>query len=354
MHPFNHHIGATIRLLCSALLLLMPTAWTKADGELVIAELGECTLESGQVIENCRLGYRRYGKLNADASNVVVMPAWQNGTSQGLATYSYLGPAGIVDTDDFHVIAVDPFGNGVASSPSNSAQEPFPEFTIGDMVRAQHRLLTEQLGLSRVHAIAGASMGGFQVFEWMMQYPGYAAHFVPIEGAPWSTYYDYVKRKAVLAALEAPLADPAAAARATDIITALDILMFWTPDYVNREFGSGDFDQQFESMKRHQGEAKLLDRASQNRASIQHDIRKPYADFEAHLKQLGGLSVLAVIFSSDHEVNPSPTRELAAMMGFEVLEIAGDCGHFGPNPECYQKDVIVPVNQFLREGGKLE
>lgn len=348
------HHSKTFRVLAVSLLYIamqfaVPVSSARAEAKLEIAELGDCALESGELIHNCRLGYRRYGKLAADASNIVIMPAWHNGTSEALATYNYLGPNGIVDTNEFHVIAVDPFGNGVASSPSNSTQRPFPDFTIGDMVRAQHRLLTEQLGLSSVHAIVGASMGGFQVFEWMMQYPDYAANFVPIEGAPWSTYYDYLKRRAVMAALEAPLEDPAAAARATNMLTAVDALLFWTPEYVNREFGNGDFDQQFEKMKRHKGEAKLRDRASQNRASMQHDIRKPYPDFEAHLSKIGSLSVLAVVFSQDHEVNPSPTRELAAMMGFEVLEIAGDCGHFGPNPECYQQEVANSVNQFLSQ-----
>ena len=56
------------------------------------------------------------------------------------------------------MIAVDAIGNGHATSPSNSRQQPrmrFPRFGIRDMVTAQHRLLTEHLGIHHVHAVVG-------------------------------------------------------------------------------------------------------------------------------------------------------------------------------------------------------
>jgi len=54
------------------------------------------------------------------------------------------------------------------------------------------------------------------------------------------------------------------------------------------------------------------------------------------------------VFTRDMTVNPEPNKEFAEQLGFEVLEIAGDCGHFGPNPECYQRQVIERVADFLR------
>ena len=96
------------------------------DGALHTTDMGECVLENGQVIEACRLTFRTYGRLAPDLSNIVLMPTWLNGNAEGLATYNYLGPDGIVDTDDYFVIAVNALGNGISSSPSNSAQSPFP------------------------------------------------------------------------------------------------------------------------------------------------------------------------------------------------------------------------------------
>ena len=92
---------------------------------------GSVLIENGQVIEACRLTFRTYGRLAPDFSNIVLMPTWLNGNAEGLATYNYLGPDGIVDTDDYFVIAVNALGNGLSSSPSNSAQSPFPRSPFG-------------------------------------------------------------------------------------------------------------------------------------------------------------------------------------------------------------------------------
>jgi len=55
-----------------------------ADGELKIAELGQCKLESGKIIENCRIGYRTFGNLNAARDNAVLMPTWLYGRTSEL------------------------------------------------------------------------------------------------------------------------------------------------------------------------------------------------------------------------------------------------------------------------------
>ena len=73
---------------------------------------GVSTSRTVEVIEACRLTFRTYGRLAPDLSNIVLMPTWLNGNAEGLATYNYLGPDGIVDTDDYFVIAVNALGNG--------------------------------------------------------------------------------------------------------------------------------------------------------------------------------------------------------------------------------------------------
>ena len=320
------------------------------DGALHTTEMGECALENGQVIEACRLTFRTYGRLAPDLSNIVLMPTWLNGNAEGLATYNYLGPEGIVDTDDYFVIAVNALGNGISSSPSNSVQSPFPAFTIRDQVRLQYQLLAEHLDIEHLHAVVGASMGGYQTYEWLMMYPDFATHFVPIEGTPWYTFYNRLKGRAWHEVLALPEDSPEAMQRKAHLLALIDGMVFWTPEYLNRERSIEQFDEWLAGMARFDNAAAIADRASQNASTAQHDIRRGRPDFEARLEAMGGPSVLAVVFTRDMTVNPEPNNALAEQLGFEVLEIAGDCGHFGPNPECYQHQVIERVADFLRGG----
>lgn len=344
-----------IRRVCLGAALFVAGIPAQADTELVMAALGDCDLENGQRIINCQVGYRTYGKLDADQSNIVLMPSWFNGTAGDLATYGYLGTGKIVDTDKYYVIAVDALGNGVSSSPSNNSggrPDDFPEYSIRDMVRVQHRLLTETLGLPHIHAVVGVSLGGYQAYEWMMLYPRFASHVVAIQGTPWPTHFDQLLWTAWDKSLEGDFDDPAVAQRAADLLTLIDGLTLWTPDYVNRAASGKTFPEYLGGLRNNANPDYLRNRASQTRALFTHDIRKSHADFDEQLGKLADLSVLAVVFQSDLMVNPEPNRELAAMMGFEVMEIPGDCGHMGPNPECYQQAVAQRVDQFLAQPGE--
>jgi homoserine O-acetyltransferase len=333
-------------------MLSITAVAAQGESDLRIANLGNCELENGKSISDCQIGYRTYGQLDADKANVVVMPTWYNGSAEALATYGYLGPGKIVDTNRYYVIAINALGNGVSSSPSNhitGSTDAFPEFSIRDLVHTQHRLLTEKLGLEQIHAVVGVSLGGYQAYEWMMLYPRFAKHIVPIEGTPWPTHYDQLLWTAWQESLRGDLGDPINAQRAADLLTATDGLTLWTPEYVNREGGDTTFTDYFNKISRRSDPAYLRDRASQTRALFTHDIRVPYTDFGKRLQELQDLSVLAVVFQSDLMVNPDPNRELAAQMGFEVMEVPGDCGHMGPNPECYQQAVAQKVQQFLAQ-----
>jgi homoserine O-acetyltransferase len=66
----------------------------------------------------------------------------------------------------------------------------FPEFSIHDMVESEHRLATEVLHLSRLHAVIGMSMGGMQAFAWAVLYPDFMDLVIPMAGSPQSTSYD--------------------------------------------------------------------------------------------------------------------------------------------------------------------
>lgn len=115
----------------------------KNAGRQQFCSLGDFTLENGEVIYDCKVGYRVYGKPYAAMSNIIFGPAWITGTSEN---HEAIVPGKFIDTSIYHLIIVDPLGNGVSSSPSNSNKQPrlqFPKFSIRDMVKSQYQMLTE-------------------------------------------------------------------------------------------------------------------------------------------------------------------------------------------------------------------
>ena len=84
-----------------------------------IFPLGDVTLQSGAVLRDARLGYKTYGTLNEAGDNVVVVPTFYTGTST--RNEGYFGPGRAIDPAHHFIVSIDMFGNGVASSPSNSA-----------------------------------------------------------------------------------------------------------------------------------------------------------------------------------------------------------------------------------------
>jgi len=324
------------------------TMQTSANtSELQVANLGTCSVESGGQINNCVVTYRVFGERNADASNIVLMPTWVNGSSQALADSNYLGPGGIVDTNKYQVIAIDALGNGSSSSPSNYDQDVFPAISIRDMVTSQYRLVTEHMGLERVHAVVGASMGAYQTYEWLIMYPDFADRFIPIEGTPWTTFYGYLRDQILLATLKLDLEDPKQFEAAKSIVGALKGLVYWTPDYLNREMGDGDFEAAYSALEGSPSLSDLRNALSHREAIATHDIRRDRPDFLHTVKALSGSKVLAVVYEEDMAVNPEPNWDFSSILGFEVIEFPGDCGHFGPNPECYQDQLIPIVDDFL-------
>ena len=80
-------------VLCLLSLVALPVAGqdhAAKDSELQFAELGHCDLDSGRVIENCKIGYRTFGALNASRSNAILFFTWYNGTSSDPVSYTHL------------------------------------------------------------------------------------------------------------------------------------------------------------------------------------------------------------------------------------------------------------------------
>ncbi len=162
-------------------------------------------LQSGVVIPDLQLAYKTYGKLNAAADNVVLLPTFYTG-SHG-RNEGFFGAGRAIDPARHFIVSVNLFGNGISSSPSNSAAPfdgpRFPSITLYDNIRAQHRLLTEELGVSSLALVTGWSMAGCQSFQWGAQYPDFVRAILPFCASAKTSEHNIVFLEGVKAALQA-------------------------------------------------------------------------------------------------------------------------------------------------------
>ena len=89
-----------------------------------------------------------------------------------------------LDARKYFVIIPDSVGHGKSAKPSDGMKAKFPHYNYDDMVEAQHRLLTEALGVKHVRLIIGNSMGGMHAWLWGEKYPGYMDALVPMASQP--------------------------------------------------------------------------------------------------------------------------------------------------------------------------
>jgi homoserine O-acetyltransferase len=192
-------------LTCLASLFsLSALAHTPTDPPHQSFKEGNLKLESGDEIKDFSISYVTHGALNADKSNAILVVTAIGGNHHRL---DYLiGPGKALDPAKYFIISTDAIGNGLTTSPSNSTLQPrmlFPRFTIRDMVQSQYRLVTEQLGIRRLHAVVGASMGGMQALQWAVSHPDTVQAIVPIvplaRTPAWTTGVLEMLRQSIMA-----------------------------------------------------------------------------------------------------------------------------------------------------------
>ncbi len=322
---------ARIAIALMLLVFLATPAAVRAQGELSLADLGDFRLENGQVIKDCRLGYRTFGTLNKDRSNAILFLTWLAGTTEDLVALGFIGPSKLADTSRYFVIAVDAFGNGVSSSPSTSSKQPgrsFPEFSIRDMVKAQHRLLTRHFHLRRLYAVVGISMGGMQAFQWMISYPDVAHKAISIMGSPRPASYDLLLFNAELQAIETLGAIAEGDASGLKALAALQALATRTPEYYLKNLSRSDVTRALADTEKILRKYNLTDWAWQLKAIIGHDIYRPPVASEEDAARAMRTKLMVIVSRNDLMVNPGPSLALAKTLKAETLVLQGDCGHF--------------------------
>jgi homoserine O-acetyltransferase len=159
---------------------------------------------AGKLIKDVRIGWESYGTLNADKSNAILITHFFSGTSHAAGKYAesdtlpgywdaLIGPGKALDTDRFFVFSSDTLVNLNARDPYVVTTGPasidpdtgnpyglsFPLVSIRDFVEVQKQLV-DHLGITRLHAVMGPSMGGLQTLSWATAYPDMMERIIPV------------------------------------------------------------------------------------------------------------------------------------------------------------------------------
>jgi homoserine O-acetyltransferase len=163
--------------------------------------------ESGTVLPEARLAYRTFGSPDAPRGAVLVPSHFMAGSGDNGFV---IGEGLALDPAETFVVATELLGNGVSSSPSTTPPPfdgpRFPVTTVRDTVELIRRLLEEELGIDRLAAVVGFSMGAMQAFQLAVSAPGLADRVVALAGTARCYPHGVARLEGQLAAL---LADPA-------------------------------------------------------------------------------------------------------------------------------------------------
>lgn len=203
------------RLIAALACILAAAPAFAYDGiiEKKVFALPSYTTLGGKTIKDVKIGYETIGTLNAAGDNAVLVPHFFSGNSHFAGRYKpddkvrgywdgITGPGKALDPEKYFLVGVDSLTNlntrdGVTVTTGPASIDPdtgkpygmsFPVVEIGDFVRVQKALL-DSLGVKKLHAIAGASMGALQAWDWAARYPEMVERIVSVIGTPATDAY---------------------------------------------------------------------------------------------------------------------------------------------------------------------
>ncbi len=336
----------------------------------------EMVLESGAKLGPVSIAYETCGRLSPAKDNVVLVAHAFSGDSHVAGRYAeeqegaksgwwdfMVGPGKGIDTDRYFIVCANILGSCMGSTgPSSINPESgrpygldFPMVTIGDMVETQ-KMLLDHLGIDRLLAVVGGSVGGMQVLEWCHRYPRMVASAIPIattmRHSALAIAFNEIARQAIMADPHWQRGDYYGTDR-PDLGLALARMIghvtYLSDEAMHRKFGrrlqdKSDFsfgfdaDFQVESYLRHQG-SKFVRRFDANsllyitRAADYFDLTKQGMPAAALPGEADNTTKYLVIsYSSDWLYPTYQARELVRRLkrcGQDVsfCEIEADCGH---------------------------
>lgn len=319
-------------------------------------------LASGKSLAPVKVRYETYGSLNSQKSNAILLLHAFSGDAHAAGRHhrddkypgwwdAMVGPGKAFDTNKYYVICSNVLG-GCQGSTGPSSTNPdtgrpyglaFPVITIGDMVKVQARLV-EHLGISRLLAVAGGSMGGMQALEWAISYPDRVKSALVLACTPRLTAqgiaFNAVGRNAITSDPNWNKGDyykGAPPARGLAIARMIGHITYLSEESMHRKFGRRlkekeqygfDFTDQFqvESYLEYQGD-KFVERFDANtyiylsKAMDYFDLGEKYGSLNAAFRRTVA-KFLMVSFSSDWLYPPSQSKEMVFALTREGKDVS--------------------------------
>lgn len=244
-------------------------------------------LENGDVLQNVKIRYTTYGKLNEEKSNAVWIFHALTANSNPMEWWPGLvGDDDIINPKEHFIICANMLGSCYGTTgPLNTN---FPLVTIRDMVKL-HQVLVKHLEIEKIHLGIGGSMGGQQLLEWAVQEPELFEHIVPLATnalhSPWAIAFNEAQRMAL------ENIDPSKGLEAARAIAMLSYRHYDTYQATQEDVDLRWDGFKASSYQKYQGE-KLRKRFSANsyytlsKAMDSHHVGRHFGSAEAALKRI--------------------------------------------------------------------
>jgi homoserine O-acetyltransferase len=174
--------AASIVLVCVALSAQAADYPAPKEGQWIARDF---RFHTGEVMPELRLAYRTVGDPKGEPVLILHGTA---GSGAGMLNPNFagelFGTGQPLDAGRYFIILPDAIGAGKSSKPSDGLRSRFPRYNYDDMVDAQHRLVTEGLGIRRLRLVLGNSMGGMHTWIWGTRYPKAMDALVPMASQP--------------------------------------------------------------------------------------------------------------------------------------------------------------------------
>jgi len=169
--------------------LVLAAALTPTPGDFI---LDDFRFDSGETLARLKIHYVTLGTLHRGPSgrvdNAVLILHGTGGSGRQFLADAFagvlFGPGQLLDAGRDYVILPDGIGHGGSSKPSDGLHARFPRYGYRDMVRAQHRLLTDGLNVDHLRLVMGTSMGGMHTWLWGETYPDFMDALMPLASLP--------------------------------------------------------------------------------------------------------------------------------------------------------------------------
>ena len=310
-------------------------------------------LACGRTLESFELVYETYGELNAAKTNAILICHALSGHHHAAGFHSmddrkpgwwdhYIGPGKPIDTNRFHVVAINNIGGCHGSTGPTTINpetgEPwgadFPWIRVRDWVNSQ-ALLADALGIEQWAAVIGGSLGGMQAMRWAVDYPERIRHCVVIASAlklsAQNIAFNETARRAIMADPNFHdgdyLAHDTYPKQGLSLARMVGHITYLSGDGMGRKFGrdlaKGDFDVgndelvefEIESYLRYQGDTFSVRFDANTYIIMTHaldyfDLARDYDDDPAQSFAGALAKFLVISFSTDWRFSPARSREI--------------------------------------------